>query len=131
MSEGDSWSCQSLVSQYQPRCPYIMSRKGPYGYSDQSAEGTFAVVQQGGYGGGGHSGYGSHSGGGSCTVQSTGLCEALLVAAGLAVAVAAFGALALAITMGKRKRRSVGGIIDGLRHINIFEEGIKLTKANH
>ena len=88
---------------------------------DLRPESTFRIEK--GYGGGGGSGYG-HSGygggGGGCSI---GICEILAVGAALAVAVAAGAALFLvkillllvslslllpqAVTMGKRKKRSL------------------------
>ena len=60
------------------------------------------------YGHYGHSGggYGGHSGGGTCVPSPEQWLGAVLIAgAGVAVAGAAFGALFLTLTQGKRRRR--------------------------
>ena len=83
-----------------------------YQYDDMKPDSTFTI--QKGYGGGyggsgsGHGGYGGYGGGGGgygggCSI---GICELLAVGAAIAVALAAGAALFLAVTMGKRRKRS-------------------------
>ena len=62
-----------------------------------------------GYGSyGGHGGYGHGGGGGGCVVSAEQWLGAVLIAgAGVAIAAAAFGALYLQLTSGKRKRRMI------------------------
>ena len=82
-----------------------------YPYEDLRPDSTFTIQKGYGGSGGGHSGYGygggGHGGGyggGGCSI---GICEILAVGAAIAVAVAAAAALFLAVTMGKRKKRSL------------------------
>ena len=93
-----------------------------YQYDDLQPDSTFRITKgSSGYGGGGHSGYG-HSGGGygggGCSI---GICEILAVGAALAVAAAAAAALFLAVTMGKRRKRSFMDPLDFF--VSFFDEG--------
>ena len=78
--------------------------------SDQSLAATYSKGGDGydssGYGG--YGGYGHGGGGGGCVVSAEQWLGALLIAgAGVAIAAAAFGALYIQLTSGKRKRRMI------------------------
>ena len=80
---------------------------GTKGYTS-SGHGGHSGYGNDDYGYGGHSGYGGgHSGGGGSCVPSPEqwLGAVLIAGAGVAVAGAAFGALFLQLTSGKRRRR--------------------------
>ena len=92
-----------------------------YQYDDLQPDSTFRISKASSGYGGGHSGYG-HSGGGygggGCSI---GICEILAVGAALAVAAAAAAALFLAVTMGKRRKRSFMDPLDFF--VSFFDEG--------
>ena len=91
-------SDQSLAATY--------SKGGGGGHHDDGYDSS-------GYGYGGYGGYGHGGGGGGCVVSAEQWLGAVLIAgAGVAIAAAAFGALYLQLTSGKRKRRmiSVGSL---------------------
>ena len=82
--------------------------------TDQSLAATYSKGGGGhddGYdssGYGGYGGYGHGGGGGGCVVSAEQWLGAVLIAgAGVAIAAAAFGALYLQLTSGKRKRRMI------------------------
>ena len=84
--------------------------------SDQSLAATYSKghhddgYDSSGYGYGGYGGYGHGGGGGGCVVSAEQWLGAVLIAgAGVAIAAAAFGALYIQLTSGKRKRRMIEG----------------------
>ena len=95
------------------------------GYEDLRPESTFRIEK--GYSGsgyGGHSGYGGGGGyGGGCSI---GICEILAVGAAIAVAVAAGAALFLAVTMGKRRKRSL--VLE--QYAEILSEGSLVSRSS-
>ena len=99
-------------------------------YNDQFMSGTKGYGGGGGYGhdyddGYGHSGYGGHGGGhgGGCVISPEQWLGAFLIAgAGVAVAGAAFAALFITLTGGKRKRRGFSFLDEllGKKYSRIF-----------
>ena len=86
---------------------YINDQRFAATYSKGGGGGEYRDDSYGSSGYGGYGGHGGHGGGGGgCVVSAEQWLGAVLIAgAGVAIAAAAFGALYLQLTSGKRKRR--------------------------
>lgn len=86
---------------------YLNDQRLAATYSKGGGGGEYRDDSYGSSGYGGYGGHGGHGGGGGgCVVSAEQWLGAVLIAgAGVAIAAAAFGALYLQLTSGKRKRR--------------------------